>query len=128
MEMILVLAIISLLVGLGAFAMKNVMVDAKIDKVRADVKNLQTNLIRYEAKAGFPPSTEQGLKALVEMPTAPPKPKRWSQTLGAEALMDPYGSYYQYRNPGVRNTSGQDIFSMGADKQANTEDDIGNWE
>ena len=35
MEMILVLAIISMLVGLGAFTMKNVLSDADVDKARA---------------------------------------------------------------------------------------------
>ena len=127
MEMILVLAIISLLVGLGAFAMKNVLGDADVDKAMADIKTLETNLIRFKSKAGFFPTNEQGLRALVEMPTSPPKPKRWTQNLGAEALTDPWGKEYQYRNPGQNNATGQDIFSMGPDQQPGTPDDIGNW-
>ncbi|MDC0322334.1 type II secretion system major pseudopilin GspG [Verrucomicrobiales bacterium] len=127
MEMVLVLAIISLLVGLGAFAMKNVLSDADVDKARADVRSLETNLVRYKAKAGFFPTTEQGLKALVEPPTAPPKPKRWTQSTGPEALIDSWGQPYQYKNPGSRNSSGQDVFSMGPDMIAGNEDDVGNW-
>jgi hypothetical protein len=32
-----------------------------------------------------------------------------------------------YRNPGKRNTTGYDVFSLGADGVENSEDDIGNW-
>lgn len=127
MEMILVLAIISMLVGLGAFTMKNVLSDADVDKARADMRNLETNLVRFKAKAQFYPTQEQGLQALVTAPTTGPKPKYWTQCLGEEALIDPWTNKYQYRSPGRHNTSGHDIYSMGPDKKDGTEDDIGNW-
>ena len=37
--------------------------------------------------------------------------------------MDPWGTTYQFRNPGKKNTN-YDVFSMGPDGKEGTEDDI----
>ena len=47
MEMILVLGIIAILLGTGAYLMKNVLGDAEESKVRTDIQAIRTNLIRY---------------------------------------------------------------------------------
>ncbi len=127
LEMMLVLAIIAVLLGLGAFKMKNVLSDADETKAAADVKNIETNLVRFKAKAMFYPTQEQGLMALVKPPASGPKPKRWSQCLNEEAIIDPWGNPFHYHYPGRRNPDGFDVFSMGPDGKAGTEDDIGNW-
>lgn len=41
---------------------------------------------------------------------------------------DPWGNEYQYRYPGRKNGSGFDLWSLGADGQDGTPDDIANWE
>jgi general secretion pathway protein G len=127
LEMMLVLAIIAVLLGLGAFKMKNVLSDADLTKAAADIKNIETNLVRFKAKAMFFPTEEQGLSALVKPPTSGPRPKQWSQCLDDAALVDPWGNPYQYRNPGSRNPNGQDVYTMGPDGKDGTDDDIGNW-
>lgn len=127
MEMMLVLAIIALLLGLGAFKMKNVLSDADVTGASADVENIETNLVRYKAKAMFYPTEEQGLIALVEPPTSGPKPRTWTQCLEKEALIDPWGNPYQYHYPGRKNSDSYDVYSMGPDGNPGTEDDIGNW-
>lgn len=127
MEMMLVLFIIALLLGGGVYLMQNVGQDAEIAKAEADIKTWETNLIRYKTKALFLPTQQQGLEAMVTEPTSEPRPKRWSQLAKPEALMDPWGNHYQYRNPGKHNPQGYDVFSYGPDKLEGTRDDIGNW-
>ena len=60
MEMILVLAIISVLVGLGVFAMTNVLGDAEAGKALADIRTMETNLIRFKTMAGRYPTQSEG--------------------------------------------------------------------
>lgn len=127
MEMILVLAIISLLIGMGTYLMTDVFGDAKLGKAKADVQAISTSLIRYETICGMLPSTEQGIEALVRRPGGSPQPKSWKQFLKEAGLNDPWGRPYGYRYPGRFNTDSYDVYSLGQDGQEGTEDDIGNW-
>lgn len=127
MEMILVILIITLLIGMGVYSLVGVMGDAESVAAKADIKNLETNLIRYRTVCDMFPTNAQGLQALVARPATNPVPKQWKQLLKASAVEDPWGNPYQYKNPGVRNTGSYDIFSFGADG-VESEDDIGNWE
>jgi general secretion pathway protein G len=82
----------------------------------------------YQAANGFYPSTEQGLKALVEMPQTDPKPRNWRQ-LDDRVPRDPWDMEYQYRFPGKHNPKEYDIFSAGPDRNPETdEDNLGNWD
>jgi general secretion pathway protein G len=58
------------------------------------------------------PTTEQGLKALVQMPSSAPKPQRWKKLMESVPL-DPWGNEYVYRNPGKFKTDGYDLYSLG---------------
>jgi general secretion pathway protein G len=127
MEMILVILIITLLIGMGVFSLVGVMGDAESVAAKADVKNLETNLIRYRTVCDMFPTNAQGLQALVTRPSANPIPKQWKQFLQASAIKDPWNLPYQYKNPGARNKGGYDIYSLGPDG-VESEDDIGNWE
>ena len=127
MEMILVLAIISLLVGLGIYSLTNVGTSSEMVAANANVHTLDTNLIRYKTMAGALPSQAQGLKALTIRPSGDPAPNMWVQCVEPNALIDPWGKPYQYRNPGKRKTNGYDVYSLGPDGVDGTEDDIGNW-
>jgi general secretion pathway protein G len=128
MEMMLVLFIIALILGGGVYLMQNVGQDAEISKAHADIKAWEVNLIRYKTRNMFVPTQAQGLDAMVTMPNSDPLPKGgWSQLAKPEALMDPWGHKYQYRNPGTHNPSSYDIYSLGPDGQEGTPDDIGNW-
>ena len=127
MEMLLVLAIIGLLVGMGSYMMVNVVGDAEDMKATADLKAFEANLIRYKTKASLYPTTQQGLKALVTRPSDGPQPRSWKQYTKEPALYDPFGNPYQYQLPGTRNPDTYDIWSIGKDGKSGTEDDIGNW-
>jgi general secretion pathway protein G len=127
MEMILVLAIISVLVGLGVFAMKGVLEGAEDGKASADIKTMETNLIRFKTMTGRYPSQAEGFEAFVKRPTGSPPVRMWRPLMEEKGLYDPWNEKYQYRYPGKHNSTGYDIFSMGTDKKEGTEDDIGNW-
>ncbi len=125
MEMMMVVVIIVRLLGFAVNKMKNSVSFAKDTKVRADIQSIGSMLMVYEA-GGSLPSSEQGLKALVERPQSEPRPMRW-QKLMDEVPLDPWGKEYQYMRPGKHNASGYDLFSAGADLTVGTADDIGNW-
>jgi general secretion pathway protein G len=127
MEMMLVLFIIALILGGGVYLMKNVSGDAENIKAKSDIGTLETTLVRYKTRNLFLPTQQQGLDALVTQPNSDPKPKIWMQLLKPEALTDPWGHKYQYRNPGKHNPAGYDLLSFGPDGIEGTNDDIGNW-
>lgn len=127
MEIMLVLFIIALLLGGGVYLMQNVGLDGQISKAQADVKAWETNLIRYQTKNLTLPTQQQGLASMVTKPSGGPQPKYWIQLAKPEALNDPWGHPYQYRNPGAHNPQTYDVYSMGPDGQDGTPDDIGNW-
>ena len=124
MEMMLVMFIIALILGSGAYLMKNVGQDAEKNRASSDIKTWETNLVRYRTQMLSMPTQQQGLEAMV---TRPSGVKKWSQMAAPEALNDPWQRRYQYRNPGTKNVGGYDIFSFGPDGVEGTEDDIGNW-
>lgn len=96
-------------------------------KAKQDVVAIENALNLYKLDNGFYPSTDQGLKALVEKPTNDPAPSNWRAYL-KQLPMDPWNRPYQYLNPG---THGEiDIFTQGAEGQANgtgVNSTIGNW-
>jgi general secretion pathway protein G len=79
--------------------------------------------MQYRTANGFYPSTSQGLKALVERPSANPVPRRWSQIMKKMPL-DPWDSEYIYRFPGKKNATEPEIISKGPDGLENTQDDL----
>lgn len=125
-EIMLVLAIISVLVGASIFYLAGNLDMAKEQRVEADIQTITTQLKSYETRNLFLPSTAQGLQALVTRPTGDPQPKRWG-VLMKKLPVDPWGTPYRYRAPGVKSGESFDLYSLGADR-VESEDDIGNWE
>src|SRR5438552_2526385 len=95
---------------------------ARSMRVQADVQAIKTQLQLYESINGFYPTTEQGLQALATQPQNDPRPTRWYQ-LFKELPKDPWGSDYIYRNPGLKNPGGYDLYSAGPDRIPDTADD-----
>lgn len=126
-EMVLVLAIVALLVGAGAVALVNVLGTGQETRARADVQKISAALRSYQINNRFLPTEAQGLKALVERPTSAPQPKRWKKEISPLPI-DPWGFEYKYRRPAKKSDEDFDVFSVGEDGQADTDDDIGNWE
>ena len=124
-ELVLVISIIAILVGGGIYYMMGNVDVAKELKAENDLKTLATQLQVYESRNMRPPSTEQGLNALVVRPESEPVPDKWKQLL-EEPLKDPWGQFYQYKFPSERSKKSYDLYSLGSDG-VESEDDIGNW-
>ena len=124
-EIMLVIIIVVALMAVLIPNLKNALTDSKNGTAEMYITRLVGGLSMYELKNGSPPSTEQGLKSLVEMPASEPRPRRWSKTED-KIEMDPWGMEYRYEFPGRRNPKSFDVYSCGPDRQANTEDDLWN--
>lgn len=124
-EIVLVITIIAVLGAAAIYKIKGTVDVAKETRVESDIKNVVTQLKTYEARNLQAPSTEQGLKALVEMPTVEPLPTKWTQLL-EEIPKDPWNHPLQYTYPAKRSTADYDVFSLGKDG-VESPDDIGNW-
>ena len=124
-EIVLVITIVSILGAALIYGIKGNVDVAKETRVDADIKAVVTQLKVYEARNLQPPTTEQGLKALVEMPTIEPVPERWTQLL-EETPKDPWKRELRYQYPARRSKGDYDVYSLGPDG-VESADDIGNW-
>jgi general secretion pathway protein G len=128
-EILVVLVILGLLISVVAPTVLNQADDARIQKVYADFKAIETALKLYRLDNYVYPSTEQGLEALVEPSTLEPEPRNFKQGgYLQEVPVDPWGRPYLYLSPGEN--SEIDLYSLGADGLSGGEGqnaDIGNW-
>ena len=127
-EIIVVVVIIGLLAAVVTQTLSGRTDDARIAKARQDIQAMETALTLYKLDNFRYPTTDQGLKALVERP-ADPEIRNWKDGGYVKRLSkDPWGRDYLYESPG---THGEiDIYTLGADGQAGGEKadaDIGNW-
>ena len=115
-------AAISLLVGMGVFALIGVLEDINGGYAKADIKLLEISVWRYK------PMMNKYPESLNDLATRPDDANAFLKAqVQKSALKDPWGEPYQYRNPGLKNPDSFDLFSKGQDKTEGTEDDIGNW-
>ena len=127
-EIMVVLVIMGVLAALIVPNLMDRPDQARATAARQDVGAIMQALKLYRLDNGEYPSAAQGLRALVEKPTAGKIPTNWHSYL--ERLPnDPWGKTYQYLNPG---TNGEiDVFSLGADGEPGGEKsnaDIGSWQ
>ncbi|MEI8387258.1 MAG: type II secretion system major pseudopilin GspG [Verrucomicrobiota bacterium] len=122
-EIMLVLGIIAVLVGSAIYMLVGNIDVAKDQRVESDIQAISMQLRTYEMLNYRKPTTEQGLKALVQQPSSDPKPRKWKQLMKAVPL-DPWGAEYIYRNPGKLNPGGYDLYSLGPDGKE-SDDDLG---
>ena len=127
LEIMLVVAIITLLLGTGFYFLKDQINIGRDTKLKGDFQAIGQSLQLYENLNGFLPSSEQGLDALINQPQSEPKPTRWYQQM-TSIPKDPWGSDYVYVYPGKHDPKGFDLVSKGKDRILGTEDDRGNWE
>jgi general secretion pathway protein G len=102
--------------------------DAKVSAAKATIAELESALERFYIHVDRHPTSEEGLKVLVEAPSG--DDKKWRGPYIKMLRADPWGHPYQYRNPGVHHTSSFDVWSRGADGADGGEGekaDIGNW-
>jgi general secretion pathway protein G len=104
--------------------------EARVTAAKTDIATLMQALKLYKLDNQRYPTTEQGLTALVQKPTAGPAANGWKEGGYVEKLpKDPWGNNYQYLQPGLHGEI--DVFSLGADGQpggAGEDADVGSWD
>lgn len=123
LEMVIVLGIIAVLLGGSIALIGGLGEGAKLQRVDADFNSIGSALKTYRLNAGTYPSTQQGLAALVNKPTATPVPRRWTKLADAVPT-DPWGAEYIYRFPGKKDPSEFELITKGKDGQLDTDDDL----
>ncbi len=122
-----ILAVLIILGLLAALIVPNVIgsVDkSKIETTKVQMKAIKNALEQFKMDNGFYPTTQQGLKALVEKPTIPPIPKNWRQYM-EKVPKDAWGNDYIYISPAPNKP--YDLKSKGPDGIEGTQDDIDVW-
>ena len=102
--------------------------DAKVSAAKADISQLENAIERFNLHMDRFPTSDEGLKVLVEAP--PGDDKKWRGPYIKLLRDDPWGNPYQYRVPGTHHPTTFDVWSQGADKQDGGEGpntDVGNW-
>jgi general secretion pathway protein G len=131
-ELMVVVVIIAILAGLIIPRFMGETDKAKQAKAKMQIESLESALKMYKLDNGSYPTTEQGLKALVETPTVGNLPKNWRQGGYLEkgkVPKDPWDNEYVYVSPGSHGDF--DLSSLGADGEPGGEGfdkDINNWE
>ena len=131
-EIMIVVVILSILVWQLAPRIMGKPDEARQVKAKMDIATLETALKLYKLDNGIYPSTEQGLEALVELPSIGQLPKKWREGGYLEKRKiprDPWDNDYVYLSPGLHGDF--DLTSYGVDKEPGGEGknmDINNWE
>lgn len=100
---------------------------SKVLRAVDDIEQLRVAVSSFRALAERNPTTEEGLRALVEKPETF-RFGNWRQLI-SELPTDPWDNAYIYKLPGTRSDQDPfDLFSAGPDGKPGNEDDIGNWD
>ena len=127
MEILIALAIVALVVGVTVTRFTDIFSDSAEEVAKTFVNSgLDAALLQFRLHTGSYPSTEEGIKALIQAP--PAKASRWRGPYirGSDVPLDPWGNPYRYRYPGQRNQNGYDLWSLGPDG-VDSDRNIGNW-
>jgi general secretion pathway protein G len=129
LEIMIVVVILGVLAALIVPKVMGRPDEARAVAAKQDIASLMQALKLYRLDNFRYPSSEQGLQALVSKPTTDPIPPNWKGGGYLDRLpKDPWGSPYQFLNPGVHGEI--DVFSLGSDREAGGEGegaDIGSW-
>lgn len=131
-EILAVLALLAVLMLLVAPNIIDNLNKAKVEATKTQIAATENVLTNYFMDNNCYPTTEQGLKALLDKPSLPPVPDNWAgpYTNKKNLPTDGWNKELHYVYPGVHNTEKYDLFSYGADNaEGGTKfnADIGNW-
>ncbi|HMO50965.1 MAG TPA: type II secretion system major pseudopilin GspG [Kiritimatiellia bacterium] len=124
-EVLVVLAIISILAGIVTLNIVNRPSEAKVAAAKTQLRALKSGVNMYRTDNGMPPTLAQGLAALITKPTLPPIPPNYPVEgyLDTRVLpKDPWKNDFIYLVPGRRGEAFE-IISYGSDGQPGGEGD-----
>ncbi|MBN1365089.1 MAG: type II secretion system major pseudopilin GspG [Syntrophaceae bacterium] len=131
-ELMVVIVILGVLAGLIIPRIMGRPDEARQAKAKIQMEALESALKLYKLDNGGYPTTDQGLKALIEPPSIGNIPKNWRQDgylEKAKVPKDPWGNDFIYISPGSHGDF--DLTCLGKDGEAGGEGvnkDINNWE
>lgn len=131
-ELMVVLVILGILAGLIVPRIMGRPEEARRSKARIQIESLETALKLYKLDNGSYPTTEQGLKALVEAPATGKLAGNWREGGYLEkgkVPKDPWNNEFVYVSPGSHGE--YDLSSLGPDAEAGGEGknkDVNSWE
>ena len=117
-EIMVVVIIIGVLSAIVAPTVLGRLEQARVEAAKAELKTIEGALKMYRVDNFSYPTTEAGLRALVERPLETDAPN-WNADgyLGDDAVpIDPWGAEYQYLSPGP-DGSKYYVYTFGADRQ-----------
>lgn len=126
-ELLVVLAILGLLAAIAGPKVLGKLGGAKSDTAKLQIEEFGASLDLYRLEVGRYPTTDEGLKALVQ---APAGATGWNGPYlkKKEVPKDPWGNEYRYASPGQHGA--YDLSSLGADNQEGGDGenkDLVNW-
>jgi general secretion pathway protein G len=127
LELMVVLLILALLASIAAPQVMKHLSKAKSETAKIQVDALTASVNYFQLDIGRYPTTQEGLKVLVERPNNEAK---WDgpYVQKKDSLIDPWGRPYLYKQPGQHRDI--DIYTLGSDGKEGGEGDardIGNW-
>lgn len=116
LEILVVITVIAILAALVSPQVFRNVGDARAGAARAQVGILTLALDAYRLDNDWYPGTAQGLAALVREPEGEPRPRHWrGPYLRRGVPPDPWDRPYRYASPGVHDTTGFDLSTLGRD-------------
>lgn len=127
LELMVVLLILVMLASIAAPRVVKYLSKAKTETARVQVEALSSAVDAFRLDVGRFPTTQEGLKALVEQPADTPS---WDGPYlkKRDSLIDPWGQPYLYRRPGQHGD--YDVYTLGGDGKPGGQGDaadVGNW-
>lgn len=116
-ELLVVIAIIAILASVVTLSLFDRPGEARQAAAKMQIRIYQTAIQNYRVDQGTPPTTEQGLEALVTKPTLEPVPRKYPGDGYLDTRRvpnDPWDNPYIYLSPG-RSGESYEIISYGKD-------------
>ncbi len=118
LELMVVVAVLAILASLIIPNFVGRAEDAKKTQAVIQIREIMKALELYRLDNGSYPSTEQGLKALVEKPTGDPEPTKWKRYMD-KVPVDPWKHEFVYVCPGEDHTQNSDSLSEEEEEDTN---------
>ncbi len=131
-ELMVVIVILTILASFIAPRLMGRPDEARRSQARVQIEGLETALKMYKLDNGNYPTTEQGLRALIEPPSAGKLAGNWREggyLEKSKVPKDPWGNEFVYVSPGGHGEF--DLSSKGADGEVGGDGknkDINSWE
>ena len=128
-----IMAVITIIGMISTLVIVNVMErleGARVQTTQAKLAGIESALDMFRFEQRRYPSSDQGLRALVERPDGARTYPRAGYVRKRSALEDGWSRPFGYESPGQRARVGYDLWSLGADGRPGGDDvdaDIVNW-